>query len=257
MIIDIYRDRLLKYSLNNNEYQYVDNVWTFLEVFKKGYIFMIDYRKKVIKEIRKKYSIDEFYLYESILNKMIWNLRWLLFPLWINVDNYYKFIKDDYGKHKDIPYSLSLCSYDSFTDHIDLENKLQKHKIFETNYYRSFINKLVIVDKKDKKIITKPIEGSSEIFSKNYFNLLIWTIMFSKNLYEKVMKDPFSFFDKKNGNHMNVPEFYYQRDYPFPNINSCVHIFGSHEDRVERIKKMYYYKKKDEPKDKYWFRIIR
>jgi hypothetical protein len=33
------------------------------------------YRQYIIKIIRKKYTINEFYIYEKIINKLFWNLK--------------------------------------------------------------------------------------------------------------------------------------------------------------------------------------
>ena len=253
IINDIYTNKILKYPLSDKELERVNNVWKFLELFKEAEVFVTDYRKKIINNIRKKYTEDEFYEYETILNKMFWNLRWLIFPLWNNKDmkedEYDKFVINNYGNFDKIPHSLLLCSYEKFNDEKDMYAKLNKNTIFETTYYRSFINKLIIVDKKNKIIMTKNFEGSSQIFNKNYFNLLTMTILFDTNLYEKIMQNPYSI--KKNK--ITTSNYYYEHDYAFPNINFCTYKFGSKYDRKNRITKMYYSEK---PKGKYWFKLI-
>mgnify|MGYP005846763689 CR=1 FL=1 len=253
-IENIYQDNILKYPLTDEEYIKVDDAWEFLEIFKKKFIFLSDYRDDIIKKIRAKYTIDEFYLYEKILNKLFWNIRWLMFPLWkhenINENEYYKLIKNNYNNVKELPKSLLLCKFESYKNDQDMEYKVTNNKLFEDTYYRSFINKLLIVDKKNKQIITKPIEGSSEIFTKNYFNLLTITILFNKDLYEKVMKDPYKLKKIK----IPLSKYYYEYDYGFPNLNYCVYKFGNKKDRIQRIKKMYFSKK---PQARFWFRIIR
>ena len=70
------------------------------------------------------------------------------------------------------------------------ENKIN-NILQKSNYYRSFINKLVIIDKKNKQIISKPFEGSADIFSKNYFNLLTMSILLKKKLYIKITENPY------------------------------------------------------------------
>jgi hypothetical protein len=253
-IKNIYQDTVLKYPLTNEEYINVDDAWEFLEIFKKKFIFLSDYRDDIIKKIRNKYTVDEFYLYEKILNKLFWNLRWLMFPLWenenISKNDYHNLINNNYNNIKKIPNSLLLCKFESYKNNDDMENKVKYNKLFEDTYYRSFINKLLIVDKKNKQIITKPIEGSSDIFTKNYFNLLSITILFDKDLYETIIKNPYKL---KN---MKIPlsKYYYEYDYGFPNLNYCIYKFGTKENRTERIKKMYFSKK---PEAMYWFRIIR
>lgn len=79
MIKYIYNDKILKYPLNENEILNIDNVWSFIKIFNKPFIYLSDYRDYLIKTINKKYTVDEFNFYENIANKLFWNLRWLLF----------------------------------------------------------------------------------------------------------------------------------------------------------------------------------
>ncbi len=260
IINDIYQDSRLKYPLTEEEYKLVSKVWEFLDIFKKRFIFISDYRKYMIRQIRKKYKIEDFYKYEMILNKMFWNLRWLLTPLWMDEDiteeEYDKQIENNYLKSKKIPTPLLLCKFIKYRDESDLKTKIKKANLGEGDmggmgsFYRSFINKLMIVDKEKKELILKPMEGSPDIFSKNYFNLLTSHILFSKSLYEQIMKDPFLIRRKE----VPLSEFYYQYDYAFPNLNYCKYLIGTDKDRIERIQKMYYYK--GEPKAKNWFKLI-
>lgn len=257
MINDIYKNKYLKHSLTYKEYNLLPKVWEFLKYFKKRFIFITDYRDYIIDKISDTYTSDEFYLYESILNKLFWNLRWFIFPLWTNPliseEDYLKFIKSNYEDFERLPYSLLLCKYQQYKTPDDLKSKLQHSFLYSdtySSYYRSFINKLIIVDQKDKVIITKSMEGSSDIFSKNYFNLLSFHILFNKQLYEKVMENPFTIRDL----HIPLSQYYYQFDYGFPNLNVCAYSFGSSDNQINRIKKMYY--NTDSNKAKYWYKII-
>lgn len=237
--MDSYRDKILKYPLTNQEYEILDKVWEFIDIFNKNYILVSEYKNYLINTFGK-YSPEEFMLLESIANKLFWNLRWLLFPLWITPDmsenDYDKFIKNNYNKINELPYSLLLCKCEKYTNTQDLENKLTNHEIFNTTYYRSFINKIIMIDKSNKTIITKEFEGSSNIFSKNYFNLLTIFILFNRKIYEAVMKDTYNFKNHK----ITLPEFYFQYDFGFPNLNFCTYSFGTEKDRLDRIKKFYY-----------------
>lgn len=253
-IEDIYRDTLLKYPLTIKEFFKLDKVWEFAQIFQKPYIFITDYRNYIIKEIQKKYTLNEFYEYEAILNKLFWNLRWLLFPLWYkpNMDNdeYWNFIEEKpyYGDFYQIPESLLLCSCAHYSDIQDLKKKVKESKLFEGTYYRSFINKLILIDQETKVIYTKPIEGSSDIFAKNYFNLMSMTILFNRDLYEKIIQNPYGAKDMK----LEYSNYYYQYDYAYPNLNYCVYSFGTQEQRRDRINKMYYV----ENSARWWFKII-
>ncbi len=254
IIDDIYKSDILKYPLTDEEYGYLDGAWRFLKNFENKEIFNSDFRRNIIKNIRKNYSLNEFYTYESIINKLFWNLRWLSFPLWVKEGmseaDYTSFIKNNYKGYTDIPNSLLLCKSKDYKDINDAKQKLKKSDFFDQTYYRSFINKIVIVDKVNKKIITKPIEGSSYIFGKNYFNLLTISILFDRELYEEVMRKPYIL----NFMKIKLSKYYHQMDYGLPNINFCTYQIGHKEDMLERIEKMYYYK--GDKYDKYWFKLI-
>lgn len=238
---NIYKSEYLKYPLIDKEYRHIDDAWKLLKIFKTKYVLLSDYRKHVIKKIKASYSPEEFYFYESILNKLFWNLRWLMYPLWINEHatekKYEKIIKNNYGNIEKLPYSLLLCKFKKYTD--DSLDDIVRQIYKENNYYRSFINKVIIIDKVNKLVISKQMEGSMNIFGKNYFNLLTATILFNRKLYEKVMREPYlikyyPFIEKLLDTH------YYQFDYGFPNLNYCVYEFGTKNDRMKRIKRMYY-----------------
>jgi len=254
--MDIYTNLLWKYPLNKSEYNKVEEVWQFLEHFNDGYELLSEYRHNVITKIRKLYTSNEFLEYEDILNKMYWNLRWVIYPIWMNMnisrDEYYQFIKNNYEGNKFIPSCLTMCEEDTFVDDYDLYDKLHNNAIYENSYYRSFINKLILVDYDEKKIITKQMEGSADIFRKNYFNLYTFKILFDRDLYEKIMSDPYNIVKMK----IDMPKFYYQYDYGFPNLSSATYMYGGKDYRLNRINKMYYYNNLNK-KEKYWFKIIR
>lgn len=253
-INDIYKSDLLKYPLEDKEYAYLDSAWEFLENFENKEIFNSDFRQDTIKNIRKNYTITEFYTYEKIINKLFWNLRWLTFVLWtkegLTEASFESFIKDNYKGYDEIPNSLLLCEKKSYSDIDDAKKQIKNSDFFDQTYYRSFINKLVILDKTNKNIITKPIEGSSHIFGKNYFNLLTITILFNRELYEEIMEKPYILNFRK----IKLSKFYHQMDYGLPNINFCIYQLGTKEDMLKRIEKLYYYK--GSTYDKYWFRLI-
>jgi len=92
------------------------------------------------------------------------------------------------------------------------------------------------------------MEGSSYIFNKNLFNLITWNIFTDKNVYNKIIKDPYSL-KKMN---IDLPLYYHQFDYGFPNLNFCLYNFGTDGDIKNRIDKMYYKNKHG----KFWFKLI-
>lgn len=242
-----------KYSLTENEIKKLDKVWEMIDIFKKPYLHVTEHRKYLVKQIRKKYSIEEFYEYESIINKLFWNLRWALFPLFDNNkmsrEEYYNFIKNNYGNVDQIPKNLAQCESVKYTDLNDLDSKLKNIYEYVDVYYRSFINKLIIIDNLNKMIYYKKMDGSSDIFSKNFYNVYCMMILFDKNLYEEIMKDPYQIKNKS----IELSNYYFQYDYGFPNLNLCVYTFGDKEYRINRIKKMYY---NYSDNYKYWYKII-
>jgi len=247
---NIYINNKLKYPLNLDEYNKLDTAWKLINIFNIPFIFITDYRFYLIKTIRKKYTIEEFYELESIINKLFWNLRWVIFPLFIkpkiSKDDYDKFINNN--KFDEIPNNLLLCNKLKYENDDDLNKKLKNINL-DSVYYRSFINKLVIVDRDIKTIYHKNMEGSSDIFKKNIFNLYTMTVLFDRNLYEKIMSNPYNAKHHK----IELSNYYYQYDYGFPNMNYCVYGVGNDESKKDRIKKIYYNRLND---FEYWYKLI-
>ena len=77
------------------------------------------------------------------------------------------------------------------------------------------------------------------------------SILFDREAYEKTLKNPYDLKRFK----FNLPEYYFQLDYGFPNLNFCTYWFGTEKERKDRIQKMYYYNGK--PKEKYWFKLLK
>jgi hypothetical protein len=246
----IYKSDTLRYPLTDDELDIINEVWIFMENFKRQFAYVTQFRTFIINAISTKYTIDKFYKYEAILNKLFWNLRYIIYPLWVKKDmsqnEYYKLISND---KSEIPCWLLRCKKISYNDEIDLDYILNNHPIFYSTYYRSFINKLVIIDNIHKNIYIKQMEGSSHIFEKNYFNLLTMSILYDRRLYEKIMSNPYDIMNIE----FNVHERYYQLDYPFPNLNYCTYYFGNEELRKKRIERMYY----TDNKGGTWFKLIK
>lgn len=223
--MNVYNDKILKYPLTPNEIKHLDAVWKFIRIFNKSYLYICDYRDYLIKKINKRYTMDEFYLYESIANKLYWNLRHRLLEYF--------------------PQTETKCKLMKYVNGDDLDHKIRKIDQYLGSYYRSFINKLIIIDPTDHTIYYKKMEGSSEIFNKNNFNLVTMHIFMNHEIYERLMNDPSDY--KK----LELPEYYYQFDYGFPNINTCVYKFGTDETRKYRIKKLYF-----DGKSENWVKLI-
>lgn len=108
-----------------------------------------EYRHSLIKIIKKKYKVEEFYFYEQILNKMLWYLL-----------DYYKIDLNKINSNYPVAFTIKPCSY--------INKKIMKYH--------------------DKYIIF-PTYGklSSNIENENLFK--IFYILRNRELYEKVMKN--------------------------------------------------------------------
>lgn len=222
---DIYNYNLL-YPLTSQEYNELDNVWEFINEFNFLTYSLHDYRKRIIKSINKKYSLNDFYILENIAEKLFWNLRHKTYPLFLE------------KKHKCIDDILQIKEG-------LLHNLLDD--MYCDNSYRSFINKLILIDDINDKCYYKKIEGSSDIFYKNKFNLYTATVLSNRGLYELVMQNPQRILE------IEIPEFYYEYDYPFPNLNYGKPFIYTKKYRLQRIQNMYY----DTDAERNWFKLIR
>jgi hypothetical protein len=144
------------YKLLKSEIKNLDNYWKFIETFyvdetKDLIDGVYGYRHDLIKKIREKYTAEDFYKYENILNKLLWNLiEHIKFDIHNIKINNFLFTELKYNK----PHSYSHKLY------------LYNEK-YKTKYYFNFY-----LDIEKYEIINK-----------------IFTILTNRKLYEKVMKN--------------------------------------------------------------------
>ena len=240
----IYKDPNLKIKFTNEELEKINEGWEFLNNFNKPYLSFIDYRRNLIKNISEKYTPEDFLFFETIIEKFFWNLRWKLAPY---------FLKKDINLSIDeFPNDLLICKQIPYENEFDLKTKIRTIKLTSGNYYRSFINKVIMVSKINKIIWVKDMEGSPHIFTKNYFNHLTMILLFDRNKYEKIMEDPQNALKK-----IKLSKYYHQQDYGFSNLNFCSYKIFDTNEKLDRIKKMYYTEDpKIDKKCKYWFKLI-
>ncbi len=237
----MYINKSLKFPLTNDELQLIDKVWEFLSKFTFETAFTSEYRQHIIQTISTNYTIDQFNTYELIIEKLFWNLRWCMACLW-GYDNDLEDLKDI------LPNSLILCDIFNYKNESQLNDLITDYK-YNHLYYRSFINKMIIIDEEKHIVYFKKPEGSSDLFSKNYFNLYTSTILQDRKLYEDIMTNP----DLAFNLNISLPEFYYEYDYGFPNLNYCQFNIGSQSQRLNRIKLMYYSQNNSEAN---WYRLL-
>ena len=215
--MDIYTNVL--YPLSRREIDELDNTWIFLESFKQNQTCssLHLYRSQLIDHVCTRYTCEQFYNYELLAEKLFWNLR----------ARTQKYFPENH---------LVSGSLD------DMYNNL-----INDNSYRSFINKLILINDSQNEYFYKKIEGSSHIFNKNDFNTITGYLLFNRQLYENIITNPQKILD------VNMPRFYYEYDYGFPNLNYGKPFIQSSEFRLKRINKMYY----DDNAESNWFRLIR
>ena len=241
-----------KYKLTKKEIKNIDNYWNFIDIFsspdieglsnnwwtyqrtknKKTYnpIFgPYNYRQYIISKIRKLYTPEQFYFYEKILNKLLWNL---LYKTKFDIKKCYQYLIRNKKKEK-----LKLLYIKCNDKNINKKwNKIKNKYLY--NHSRSFSHKTYI---------------SNYIFL-NYMDLghfkfhdNISMIMRNRKLYEYIInKKKFDIkkkFDKKIYDLIdNKTEYtyYYPSDYPFPNVNFIFYNETKKKVWIDRIKKLYY-----------------
>lgn len=219
--MEIYTASSLLYPLTRDQIDQIDDVWNFLQTFRyeQAYTSLHLYRQSVIASVCNRYTCNEFCNYERIAEQLFWNLR------------------DKTG--------------DFFTENNNtvITGSLEDmySELIRDNSYRSFINKLILINDVQNEYYYKRIEGSSPIFSKNSFNTVTGYLLFNRQLYENIMSDP------RKIMYVKIPAYYYQYDYAFPNLNYAKPFIQSDEYRRQRILKMYY----DTDAESNWFRLIK
>ena len=190
-VYNVYTDKSLEYMLNPEEVVIIDKVFDFVNKFNFVSITLAEYRTKLINDIQKTTRLDEFIMYEKIAEKLLWNLK-------SKTKHLYKDLSDCVN----CVYELSESGLASALD-----------KFYEDNSYRSFINKLVLIDDVNNKIYHRKMEGSAHIFEKNEFNLKLWIALNDKKTYELIMFNPSEI------TKLELPVYYFSSDYGFPNLN--------------------------------------
>jgi len=224
----MYTNKNLEYPLTEYEYNNIDNVFKFIKRFRFIKYNLKSYRSGIIKIIRKKYTLNEFMEYEKIAEKLFWNIRYKT----------YKFFDNNKNNINQL-LKIKSGSYDELVEVMKKDNS-----------YRSFINKLFLIDNKKNKYYYKKMEGSSYIFNQNKFNTLTSLTLENRKLYEKIMKNPKKILE------INEPPYYYEYDYPYPNLNYGKPFIQTDEYRLKRIKKMYYEIDSNKSEEN-WFKLIK
>ena len=241
--------------LTKTENENIDKYWEFIDdfgknVFKKlkvdsdyytyknkGILDFFSarvYREYIIKYISKKYTINEFYKYEKMLNKILWYL------IDLTKCDVTKII--EINKTKDIKDIVTdnTMSWITKTNDIVEENSM------------SYINKKYMYNELDEyyyysKYYTehREIKENKNDNYEKYKNILY--IILNKNIFYKIIERQIKFNEIEN----KLPILLYPYDYPFPNVTFYFKNTNSKKRCLNRIKK-YYYNENDE----YWYKRI-
>jgi hypothetical protein len=215
------------YKLTKEEKNKLPDFWKFIDIFLIKYDIhgekflngVYTYRLELIDKVRNLYKPEEFYFYETILNKLLWNL-------FEKLDFTIKyFINKENSKVETIESYIYLNpSPRSYSHKLFLENMKSNKKYF-LNQYTNIID--------DNPLLRK-----------------IFTVMTNEKLYNKVIKDP-SYIKKIK----NAEIYYYPYDYVFPNINFIFYNENPKSVWIKNIKKLYYFNKgKSKSKDEGWYK---
>lgn len=203
-MINPYNNNNLKFSLSDIELKLIDDVWEFINKFRKTMLTRRKYKEFISKKIKKNYTIDQFYNLEKIVEKMYWNLS-----LKIKKDIDIKseiFLKRNYNLEK-------------------LKDKILKRNV---KIKKSTIEKTFITTK-----------NGDLLYKYNYPNdidLLISSIIINRSIYETIMSEEEYIFNIEIEPYNNIVEF----DYAFPNLNTIKFFTTDKNTRLKNISKMYY-----------------
>jgi len=201
--MDLYTNNNIPYRLTKKELKKIDSVWDFIYDFQESYLSRYSYRTKIFEKIKNKYTIDEFCLYESIVEKMYWRL---INTLELSIERDSKI----------------------FTETNVSKNIEKKILITNKNIKNSSIKKTYIIT--DKRILYKYKYPDD-------LDIIASSIMINRSTYETILLGHVNIFDLVTEPYHNIVEF----DYPFPNISTIMYQNTDNDTRLKNIKKMYGY----------------
>lgn len=165
------------------------------------------YREYIIQTINKNYTIEEFYIYEMILNKLYWHLKRKVREFFSEQDRKSKYLKLD--KDEIMHNTPKLNHYDGQVS--SLTNSHLQFNESKSKYY--YMNELSLMDKKLMEIMTNRIHF--EFYYNNPNMLPQYKIKYI---------------------------MYHYLNYAFPNTNPMFDNENSKEYKMKKIEKLYYSK---------------
>lgn len=186
-----------------------------------------NYRIHIIDTIRKKYTPEEFYQHERVINFLYWNLKQ-------KIKNY---VHDDRtilcGSERCEAF-IKKCNLSPEFTVIDSPPLEENHSSTVNSYtqFNEILGKWYIL----KKIC--------------FLDELCMNIMMNRDLYEKIVSNPQNI-ESFNQTDSNFLELHYHKNYPFPNVNPMFFNMNDKKYWLDKINKMYYTED-----DKYWYNLI-
>jgi hypothetical protein len=205
IIMNPYTNEKNSYPLTEKEIVLLDNVWNLINDFRTTELSRNKYRKEMINKVRDKYTPQDFFNLEKIIEKMYWNLV------------------DKVKKSFDI--NMSIRQKKNF-DLEQIKDKILKRnkKATESNVRKSYV-----YDEHINKLLYK-YDYPNELDS------IISSIMINRSVYETIMSDEIDINNIEIEPYSNNVEF----DYAFPNLNTIKPFATSSNTRKELIENLYY-----------------
>jgi hypothetical protein len=199
-----YNNIKLKFPLSERELKNIDKVWEFINDFRETKITRNKYKKYIIKKLKNKYDIKDFYNLENVVEKLYWNLA--------------QKIKEEINLKPEIFYKETF----------DLNQTKNKILMRNNKIKESTIDKTYIITKSNKLLYKYRYP--------NDLDLLVSSIMINRSIYETIMSDEAEIFNLEIEPYSNIVEF----DYMYPNLNTIKSFTKTKSERMNNIKNMYY-----------------
>jgi hypothetical protein len=219
MKVNPYNNIKLNFSLDQKEIKLLDKVWEFINDFRETKLTRNKYTKYIIEKIKKKYKINEFYIYENITEKIYWNLV-------DKIKNDHEIKSEIFFKNinQNIPKNMIKNMIKDVIKETKRKILMRNNKIKESTIKKTFIT-----------------TSKNILYKYNYpddLDLIVASVIINRSLYETIMSENKSIFDIDIiiEPYNNIIEF----DFPFPNLNTIKPFTKSKKERIINIYNEYY-----------------
>jgi len=214
--INPYTNEYIQYSLTYDEIKIIDNIWILIMMLRHSKFTKIQYRMYIKHNIKHNYDIDTFYKYEYIIEKLYWNLAFVMKKILSDID-----IHNAYHK-------VSVKSKQDIELHT---NMIMKRNPLLTEGTK---HKFIIYDDKDKLLMYKTVYPNS-------FDIIVSSVMTDRSIYETIMSDPKNItIEKINTMILNYYDNPIEFDYGYPNLNTIAPYIQSKKTKYDNIYNSFY-----------------